>query len=266
MTEQRWARHGSSAAHPRIYAALSVLPWLWVCWASCSGERSPTQCADVPAPGDPRTTRLAVVTRPEGLLDEYWSCTDDAECKSGLCWRGICYWKPPVPDAGGPTPLGEGCSQDADCQTAFCDRGLCAQPFLPVEYGHACEPPQNRHERVRTCGAYICAEGRCRSCQSDAECLYWTGSEACAAFRGPDAGKTCGRLFDGGLPPDMPAATPPPMRPEPRPSSRPPQPPPADMTPAPARPSPWPPGQYPQTPQVDPTGSFDNPVTPCPPR
>lgn len=248
------------------WAALGVLPWLWVCWASCSGERSPAQCADVAAPGDPALTRMAVVVRPEGLLDEYWSCTDDAECKSGLCWRGVCYRKPPVPDAGGPTPIGEACSQDADCQTAFCDRGLCAQPFLPFFYGHQCKPQQHR-DRVTPCGPYLCVDGRCRSCQSDAECQA-RGSESCAAFGESHPGKTCGRLFDGGVPPEVEPATPPTATPGPPPPGRRPQPPSVEPPPpASEKPTAWPPGRYPQTPQIDPTPvPVERALPPCPPR
>jgi len=219
----------------RYCLGLSVVPWLGLCWASCSGERSEQRCPE-------GLVHMAPMVRPAGLLDEYWSCSNDNECKSGLCWRGMCYPKPPAPDAGGPIPNNEACSQDADCQTAFCDRGLCAQPFLPIHYGRECVPPENRRERERPCGSYICADGRCRSCQSDAECLYWTGAESCAAFGESQPGKTCGRLFDGGLPPDAPPATPPTV-------------------------TPGPPGRYPQTPQIDPTDpGSDNPVTPCPPR
>lgn len=57
------------------------------------------------------------------------------------------------------------CTKDEQCGDGFCDRGHCAAIWTcTVEYGQRCEDDQK-------CGVhYLCLEGRCRSCVTDAEC------------------------------------------------------------------------------------------------
>jgi hypothetical protein len=118
--------------------------------------------------------------------------------------------------APGGTPAGAvgSCIQDADCPSSFCDRGLCAKPVDEEHYGIECEPstpyallpprpplppgeiwPPRRGAPVTVCGAYLCVEGRCRSCQSDNECKYWFGRQSCLPgldYGGPiSPGKAC---------------------------------------------------------------------------
>lgn len=153
---------------------------------------------------------------PDGLLAQGARCAQDAECSSKVCWQGFCDRANPVFNGGGPVVTGEACARDADCQSVFCDRGVCAQPLGRRNYGIACIPIRPEPQ-VMPCGPYLCAEGRCRSCQSDAECTSWMGAESCTVFE-DFPGKSCGGIV-AGLPPKEPA-TPPPFPPGPRPPLR----------------------------------------------
>lgn len=130
----------------------------------------------------------------------------------------------------------EACVRDADCRSGLCDRETCGFLRGSENYGMECEPlPPYQPEPPRPppppgvfsgphqgsiglfCGAYLCLEGRCRSCQSDAECQYWHGSGVCIAY-GNYPGKQC--RADSRPPPrftDDPPAEPPPtmLRPPP---------------------------------------------------
>lgn len=59
-----------------------------------------------------------------------------------------------------------GCSKDKECGDGFCDRGRCAAIWTSgISYGQRCKVAGD-------CAAiYLCIDGRCRSCVSDAECI-----------------------------------------------------------------------------------------------
>lgn len=116
---------------------------------------------------------------------------------------------PAPPDAGKPAPLGNqpsipGCVRDVDCISGFCDRGHCGNVFGAGHYGIGCTQ-RSASGVYPPCGSYLCLEQRCRSCQSDSECDYWTGPpSACNVYEGK-LGKSCGldphRPFSHDLPP-----------------------------------------------------------------
>jgi hypothetical protein len=106
-------------------------------------------------------------------------------------------WSPNVPDRD--------CTNDSECGDGFCDRDHCAAVWTCMErYGQRCMNgwPVQRHDTARQPCDGICLEGRCRSCQSDAECATyfqalfpeqpgpWSGV-ACGGRR-RDGGRTCG--------------------------------------------------------------------------
>jgi hypothetical protein len=86
-------------------------------------------------------------------------------------------------DLTGTSNNGGACASDDVCaQGHFCDLGRCAA--VHREHGQHCEAaPRTEHGirdgKLSTCGAYICRAGRCRSCESDAECQAELGSPGC---------------------------------------------------------------------------------------
>lgn len=57
------------------------------------------------------------------------------------------------------------CTKDDECGDGFCDRGRCAAIWTGyASHGQRC---RNNDD----CLVYLCLEGRCRSCVSDAECV-----------------------------------------------------------------------------------------------
>lgn len=115
------------------------------------------------------------------------------------------------------------CVTDGDCWPDFCDRGVCAMPGSR-NYGRECKPtPPPRPapplppgvvpglpSAASTCGAYLCLDGRCRSCQSNAEC--GSAPSTCAHLDGW-LGRTCGDYSK--RPFSDPNAKPPPSEPIP---------------------------------------------------
>ena len=88
------------------------------------------------------------------------------------------------------------CSTDPECQTGFCDRGQCAVPVPQYLYGQQCTPAPIGPDGLRDgtlhfCGAYLCIDGRCRSCVSDEECKTEMGAPDCTDFA-PRPGFRCG--------------------------------------------------------------------------
>jgi hypothetical protein len=86
------------------------------------------------------------------------------------------------------TQVGEACGHDVDCQSGFCDRGQCKD--VDMYHGNRCAPPAPDAGAVEKlpeflCHGYLCLEGRCRSCQSDAECQSYYGVGKCTVV--PDA-------------------------------------------------------------------------------
>jgi hypothetical protein len=181
-------------------AGLSCFVWLAACWGGCSADRSDNAPGSMlPRPGG------AILVAPDGLGAQGAPCAREAECHSGVCWRGFCAESAPATNGGGPGVTGGTCAQDADCKSGFCDLGQCAELFGPLHYGFECSPEPPRAPPGR-CGPYLCLEGRCRSCQSDAQCQELRGAPTCAVFE-DRPGKQCGRLVEG-FPPATPAAAP----------------------------------------------------------
>lgn len=105
------------------------------------------------------------------------------------------------------------CTGDGDCQgNTFCDDAECHA--VERTYGAACiipepDPATGKPRPVDfMCGPYICLEGRCRSCDSDAKCEGVLGAPTCAAV--PDLpGRRCGdySLGEVSTPADPPPGT-----------------------------------------------------------
>lgn len=117
-------------------------------------------------------------------------------------------------------PHDAACVRDDDCRSGYCDRGICVELYGPDNYGRECPPvlPLSAPGwQENTCGGYLCLDGRCRSCQSDAECQHWLNAPKCAPVdRMP--GKVCGRHDEPPPPPNQfPAPAPPPPCPPPPP-------------------------------------------------
>jgi hypothetical protein len=88
------------------------------------------------------------------------------------------------------------CTADGDCEgDSFCDDGQCAA--VGRTYGTECIVPEADPATGKprpadfTCGAYICSEGRCRSCASDDQCSAVLGAPTCKAVTG-NPGQQCG--------------------------------------------------------------------------
>jgi len=91
-------------------------------------------------------------------------------------------------------PPDKSCHADSACGTGFCDRGVCRA--VAGVYGRTCKaaprgPDGLRDGKLSVCGAYLCIDGRCRSCQSDGECKSEVGSPKCYKLEG-EPGMRCG--------------------------------------------------------------------------
>jgi hypothetical protein len=109
---------------------------------------------------------------------------------------GACASDARAPDHANLTATVKTCraNQDADCPGGFCDRGVCQVPT--GVYGRVCTPAPRTREgprdgKLHACGAYLCIDGRCRSCQSDAECRSELGAPRCYKAPG-EPGSRCG--------------------------------------------------------------------------
>jgi hypothetical protein len=157
--------------HARASAALLLLSGLVPLWGGCSGKQLPPPC---PPPYLTNEKRLEA---------------------------------------------GKACTRDADCLEGFCDRGICAE--LRIDYGSECDPPSPPEPRpplppgggawgapdvAGGCGAYLCIDRRCRSCQSDAEC----GERSTCNVIRDLPGKRCGIKGDEDDRPRKPPPPPPP--------------------------------------------------------
>jgi hypothetical protein len=97
-------------------------------------------------------------------------------------------WSQNVPDRE--------CTHDGECGDGFCDRGRCAAVRTCWErYGQRCvngrPVPSRVYEQDRCPG--ICLDGRCRSCESEAECVEATGrSYILCGPRNRMVGRWCG--------------------------------------------------------------------------
>lgn len=114
------------------------------------------------------------------------SCKADAECQSyfgtGKCiTKPETGWRHSICELNTTRRLyGAACEQDAQCQNLFCDRGTCAYFAYrgTHNYSETCVPgpPTAPPDDLKVapsgglCEGYLCLDGRCRSCTSDAEC------------------------------------------------------------------------------------------------
>ena len=187
--------------------------WLSACGTDRPGAESPQDAiGSKPAPYPPLPA-TPIFVAPDGRAAQGAPCSVNADCSSNFCWQGFCGEGAPVFDGGGPRLAGEACDRDTDCRSVFCDYGTCADPG-PLRYGLACTPQPPRGPSQ--CGSYICVDGRCRSCQSDAECRYWKGSPTCGVFQDIRRGRACGRIVEvPEVPPSAKPAEPPPPPPRP---------------------------------------------------
>jgi Cys-rich repeat protein len=91
----------------------------------------------------------------------------------------------------------ERCSSDAQCaEGTFCDLGRCVPFYDPRHHGWECDPSRLPEDdpilasKLNPCGAYICRDLRCRSCEGDKDC-----KEGATCNRGMDEkhpGWACG--------------------------------------------------------------------------
>lgn len=120
-------------------------------------------------------------------------------------------------DGSGTMPTSPSCRSDDDCDGGtFCDNGACVPTTRT--FGNACilpdpDPATGKPTAYNLpCGAYICTAGRCRSCESDEQCLDTLGSPTCAAVPG-SPGRRCGdysRATDDSVPAEPPSGSSPP--------------------------------------------------------
>lgn len=97
-------------------------------------------------------------------------------------------------EAGEGTPAEVSCSRDDDCGASlFCDLGTCRSEEPNQLYGMACQAAPSDGHKQELCGAYVCQEGRCRSCVSDAQCE--AAEVTCRTLPGRP-GKRCGRTLE----------------------------------------------------------------------
>jgi hypothetical protein len=137
-------------------------------------------------------------------------CTTDKDCSPGFCNRDICGLV-----RRGHAYNGTECKTDDYCQSLLCDRGVCADIGGPRNghHGEPCRPlPPFARRAGRSddpCGGYICLDGSCRSCVSDAECTYWKGGGTCDYHPGLPGQRCSGYPpRDSAGPPKPPAAVP----------------------------------------------------------
>jgi hypothetical protein len=110
---------------------------------------------------------------------------------------------PGIPQPPRPRPLStnvpdRACRKDRECGKGFCDRGRCAPLWIGYpEYGQTCEASAP----ADACRGFLCLEGRCRSCVSDAECPKQALGDTCDRFGVPEfPGRNCGQWVSSGLP------------------------------------------------------------------
>jgi hypothetical protein len=112
-------------------------------------------------------------------------------------------WSKSVPDRV--------CTNDNECGDGFCDRGKCAPIWSWTHiYGQKCDalrlyhpstcpafgsPLVPRCDMMPLCGGYLCLDGRCRSCESDNECIELIGlpGAVCTPSGQIAAGRGCAR-------------------------------------------------------------------------
>jgi hypothetical protein len=172
-------------SRPRSRCAWVALAawWSLPCTTSC------LSADDAPAGGrvehPPRAPVLpAEQAQDGGPFGEQFSQLDYAIAND--CDLGPRPWSKNVPDRD--------CTRDDECGDGFCDRGRCAAIRTCHTYGQRCinghpAPTSSRNEHCFG----ICVDGRCRSCESDAECIQDRGrsDSTCNGHRGV-LGRLCG--------------------------------------------------------------------------
>jgi hypothetical protein len=107
-----------------------------------------------------------------------------AGCSDRQCITSALAVPPTVPaQAGG------ACVHDADCRQGLCDRGTCW--YWNRTYAGLCglpdpkAPPEERLPERLCSSGYLCLDGRCRSCRSDADCQAYFGVGKCTIIVDP---------------------------------------------------------------------------------
>jgi hypothetical protein len=160
------------------FAWVAVAAWLsLVCAASClSGDEAPAGGRlEHPQPRAPMPVSSAEQDGGPPLPVEPFSALDKAianDCVSTPSNpSGIRPWSQDVPDRD--------CTNDGECGDGFCDREHCAPIWTcNLRYGQRCvdgRAAPNYWGARQQCEG-ICLDGRCRSCESDAECVNYNGA------------------------------------------------------------------------------------------
>lgn len=196
----------------RTLAVLACAASILVSFQACSSEphttKAPVAKMDIAGPpgsqpsGHQPTARPPLcftIALPEPAVSAERTpepCSTDMDCSSRFCNRGICG-----PLRTGNFNNGLECTADRYCKSGLCDRGVCTSigGMLNGGHGEPCESlppfeqrkPKYDHRRDTQCGGYLCLDGRCRSCTSDSECIYWEGGGTCEHVPGLP-GKSCG--------------------------------------------------------------------------
>jgi hypothetical protein len=190
------------------YVFLAVAAWVGIAGAaSClSGD-------DAPAGGrvehPPRRAPMPV-TSAKGAQDASSPPREGSFTPLDQAIADDCPEWPKEPRAWSQNVPDRDCMNDGECGDGFCDRGHCAAIWTCyVPFGQRCvngrTVPSSRQARGDRC---ICLDGRCQSCQSDAECEKEYGKGRACAGRGWGGRRYCGLpgpkagLGDQQAPPD----------------------------------------------------------------
>ena len=107
----------------------------------------------------------------------------------------------PQPRAWSQNVPNRDCTNDGECGDGFCDRGHCAAIWTCNErYGQRCINGRAvpGHEIQWDLCNGVCLEGRCRSCESDAECVQARGfpEARCMPSQQMSHGRVCLRIVE----------------------------------------------------------------------
>jgi hypothetical protein len=171
-------------------------------------------------------SKAGILCAASGLVLLWAACGGEPPIPQ-VCPKGVRH-HPDVPEEQRVT-VSMACVQDSDCRSGLCDRGTCGDPYSKGNYGRECvpgpSPPPHKDDLEpvylyvhispfgrNLCTGFLCMDGRCRSCQSDAEC-QWEGSAGPQCLHYNEwPGKRCGSVADA--PPRYPATpflAPPPL-------------------------------------------------------
>jgi hypothetical protein len=169
----------------RAWVALAAW-WSLLCITSClSGDEAPAGGRVEHPQRAPMPVLSAQQAQDGGPSGEKFSPLDHTIAND--CSSGARPWSKNVP--------ARDCTADAECGDGFCDRGRCAPIWTCRErYGQRCLDVRSvasaRH-KDDTCNG-LCLDGRCRSCQSDAECREaYSNDYICGAVEPWHRGRGC---------------------------------------------------------------------------